>query len=160
MADIRLWYRSQRTILGKVQKKKSGQKRCNLTARQKWVKRNLRFLRRHIVHRPQGSQLGQIPVDEEDEDSEPASITQAPTRKTQRKNKDLDTAIIDLLEKSDRQTVVLTAKVDAAMSHGSNEKQAWVDWMLQALQPLTRHLWRDFTKEASLSSIVPRLGGE
>lgn len=68
----------------------------------------------------------------------------------------MDTAIIDLLEKSDRQTVVLTAKVDAAMSHGSNEKQAWVDWMLQALQPL----WRDFTKEASLSSIVPRLGGE
>lgn len=112
------------------------------------------------MHRPQGSQLGQIPVDEEDEDSEPASITQAPTRKTQRKNKDLDTAIIDLLEKSDRQTVVLTAKVDAAMSHGRNEKQAWVDWMLQALQPLTRHLWRDFTKEASLSSIVPRLGGE
>lgn len=148
MADIRLWYRSQRTILGKVQKKKSGQKRFNLTARQKWVERNLGFLRKHIVHRPQGSQLGQIPVDEEDEDSEHASVTQAPTRKKQRKNKDLDTAIIDLLEKSDRQTVDLTAKMDAAMSHGTDEKQAWVDWMLQALQPLTRHLWRDFTKEA------------
>uniref|UniRef100_K1PGT8 Uncharacterized protein n=1 Tax=Magallana gigas TaxID=29159 RepID=K1PGT8_MAGGI len=38
--------------------------------------------------------------------------------------------------------------MDAAVSHGSDEKQAWVDWMLQALQPLTRHLWRDFTKEA------------
>lgn len=132
VADIRLWYRSQRTILGKVQKKKSGQKRCNLAASQKWVERNLGFLRRHIVHRPQGSQLGQIPVDEEDEDSELASVTQAPTRKKQIENKDLDTTIIDLLEKSDRQTVELTAKVDAAMSHGSDEKQAWVD-------SLTRH---------------------
>uniref|UniRef100_K1P9K0 Uncharacterized protein n=1 Tax=Magallana gigas TaxID=29159 RepID=K1P9K0_MAGGI len=90
VADIRLWYRSQRTILGKVQKKKSGQKRCNLTARQKWVERNLGFLRRHIVHLPQGSQLGQIPVDEDDEDSESASVTQALTR--------------NLLKKSDRQT--------------------------------------------------------
>ncbi|XP_061186715.1 uncharacterized protein LOC133194821 [Saccostrea echinata] len=149
VADIRLWYRSQRTILGKVQKKKSGQKRCNLTARQKWVERNLGFLTRHIVHRPQGSQLGQVPADEEDEDSEPSSsVTQAPTRKKKRKKKDLDTAIIDLLEKTDRQTVDLTAKVDAAMSHSSDEKQAWVDWMLQALQPLPRHLWWDFTKEA------------
>lgn len=60
----------------------------------------------------------------------------------------MDAAITDLLEKSDRQTVDLTAKMDAAMSHGSDEKQAWVDWMLQALQLLTRHLWRDFTKEA------------
>lgn len=85
------------------------------------------------MHRPQGSQLGQIPVDEEDEDSELASVTQAPTRKKQMiENKDLDTTIIDLLEKSDRQTVELTAKVDAAMSHGSDEKQAWVD-------SLTRH---------------------
>lgn len=84
------------------------------------------------MHWPQGSQLGQIPVDEEDEDSELASVTQAPTRKKQIENKDLDTTIIDLLEKSDRQTVELTAKVDAAMSHGSDEKQAWVD-------SLTRH---------------------
>ncbi|XP_062603785.1 uncharacterized protein LOC134265576 [Saccostrea cucullata] len=148
VSDIRLWYRSQRTILGKVQKKKSGQKRCNLTARQKWVETNLGFLRRHIVHRPQGSQLEQVPADEEDEDSEPSSsVTQAPTRKKQKK-KNLDTAIIDLLERTDRQTVDLTAKVDAAMSHSSDEKQAWVNWMLQALQPLPRHLWRDFTKEA------------
>lgn len=54
---------------GKVQKK-SGQKRCNLTASQKWVERNFGFLRKHIVHRPQGTQLGQISTDEEDEDSE------------------------------------------------------------------------------------------
>jgi hypothetical protein len=112
------------------------------------VETNLGFLRRHIVHRPQGSQLGQVPADEEDEDSEPSSsVTRAPTRKKQRK-KDLDTAIIDLLERTDKQTVDLTAKVDAAMSHSSDEKQAWVNWMLQALQPLPRHLWRDFTKEA------------
>lgn len=101
------------------------------------MERNLGFLRRHTVHRPQGSQFGQIPVDEEDEGTEPASVTLAPTRKKQRKNKDLNATIIDLLEKSDSQTVDLTTKVDAAMSHGSDEKQAWVDWMLQALQPLT-----------------------
>lgn len=40
-----------------------------------WVENNLVFLRRHIVHRPQGFTLGQIPVDEEDEDNEPASVT-------------------------------------------------------------------------------------
>lgn len=149
MADVRLWYRSQRTILGKVHKKKSGQKACNLTARQKWVESNLGFLKNHIVHRPHGSQLGQLPADEEGDDSGPSSsVTQAPPTKKKKTKKDLDTAIIDLLEKTDRQAVNLTAKVDAAMSHGSDEKQAWLDWMLQALNPLPRHLWRDFTKEA------------
>lgn len=96
------------------------------------MERNYGSLIRHIKHRPQGPKLGKIPVDEEDEDCELASVTQAPTRKKQRKNKDLDTAIIDLMEKSDRQTVDLTAKVDAVMSHGSDEKQAWMNWMLQA----------------------------
>ncbi|XP_062586034.1 uncharacterized protein LOC134247718 [Saccostrea cucullata] len=158
VSDIRLWYRSQRTILGKVQKKKSGQKRCNLTARQKWVETNLGFLRRHIVHRPQGSQLGQVPADEEDEDSKPSSsVTRAPTRKKQKK-KDLDTAIIDLLERTDRQTVDLTAKVDAAMSHSSDEKQAWVNWMLQALQPLLDISGGTSRKRRLLSSASTRTG--
>lgn len=50
--------------------------------------------------------LGQVPAYKEDEDSEPSSsVTLAPTKKKQRKKKDLDTTIIDLLENTDRQTV-------------------------------------------------------
>ena len=100
VADIKLWYRSQRTILGKVYKKKSGQKRCQLTARQKWVQTNLGFLKQHIVHRPQGSQLGQL-LDKKDEREPSASITQAPTKKKQKQ--DVDTALLEFLQKAEKQ---------------------------------------------------------
>ena len=38
--------------------------------------------------------------------------------------------------------------MDAAIDQRSSEKQAWVNWMLQALRPLLHHIWREFTKEA------------
>ena len=124
--------------------KKSGQKRCQLSARQKWVQTNLGFLKQHIVHRPQGSQLGQL-LDEEDESEPSASIPQAPTKK---KQKDVDTALLEFLQKTEKQTVDFATKMLAAIDQGSSEKQAWIDWMLQALRPLPNHIWREFTKEA------------
>ena len=145
VADIKLWYRSQRTILGKVYKKKSGQKRSQLTARQKWVQTNLGFLKEHIMHRPQGSQLGQV-LDEEDDSEPSASITRAPTKKKQKK--DVDTALLEFLQKTEKQAVDFTTKMDAVIDQGSLEKQAWVGWMLQALRPLPHNVWREFTKEA------------
>ena len=144
VADVKLWYRSHRTILGKVYKKKSGQKRCQLTVRQKWVQTSLGFLKQHIVHRPQGSQLGHV-LDEEDKSEPSASITHAPTKK---KQKDVDIALLEFLQKTEKQTVDLATKMDAAIDQGSSEKQAWVDWMLQALRSLPNHIWRGFTKEA------------
>ncbi|KAL5004440.1 hypothetical protein ScPMuIL_017896 [Solemya velum] len=62
MADIRLWYKSQRTILGKMKTagKKSGQKAIVLTPRQRWVNNNLGFLTKYIVHWSQGCQLGHL----------------------------------------------------------------------------------------------------
>lgn len=144
VSDIKLWYRSQRTILGKVHKKYSGQARPCFTARQKWVETNLAFLKRHIVHRPMGSQLGQVP--DADDDSEPSSsVTQQPIKKRPRKQ-DVDAALLEFLQKSDKQTGELRTKVDSAMA--TDEKASFVDWMLQALRPLPRHLWREFTKEA------------
>ena len=99
---------------------------------------NLGFLTTHIIHRPQGSQLGQ--VGDDDDDSEPSSsIQQAPSKKRQKRH-DVDAALIEYLAKSAKQ-------VDA-MSHVSDEKQAWVEWMLQALRPLPKHLWREYTKDA------------
>ena len=145
VADVKLWYRYQRTILGKVYKKKSGQKRCQLTARQKWVQTNLGFLKQHIVHRPQGFQLGQQ-LDEEDDSEPSASITLAATKKKQKKDK--DTALLEFLRKTEKQTVDLATTMDAAIDQGSSEKQAWVDWMLQALRPLPHHIKRELTREA------------
>ncbi|XP_063951715.1 uncharacterized protein LOC135153228 [Lytechinus pictus] len=91
VADIRLWYKSQRTILGKMKTagKKSGQKAIVLTPRQRWVNNNLGFLTKHIVHRSQGCQLGHLSgriteaaSDEEglDEEGPDASQALAPTK--------------------------------------------------------------------------------
>ena len=132
VADIKLWYRSQRTILGKLQKKKNGHERCRLTARQNWVKKNLGFLTTHIVHRPQGCQLGQV-ANNDDDDSEPSSFVQWVPVKKRQKGQDIDAVLLEYLEKS--------PKPVGAMSHVSDEKQAWVEWMLQVLRPLPKHLW-------------------
>ena len=145
-----IWYRSQRTLLGKIGKKQSGQKTVNLTPKQRWVKNNLGFLQPHIVPRPQGSQLGRVASDDEapaQEDSEPPSPSERrPAKKKSRT--DVGDALLEYLKRSEKQTEEIGAKVDAAATSVQDERQAWVEWMLSALRPLPRHLWRDFTKEA------------
>ena len=42
------------------------------------------------------------------------------------------------------ETIHLTSQDDAA-SLLADDKQAWIDWMLQAVRPLPRHLWLEFT---------------
>ena len=58
------WHRAvvlvSETLFGKTNNKQSGQARCNLTPRQKWVKANLGFPKQYIVHRPQSTRLGHV----------------------------------------------------------------------------------------------------
>ena len=59
------------------------------------------------MNRPHGSQLGQL-LDEEDDSEPSASITQAPTKKKQKK--DVDNALLEFLQKTQKQTVDLTTR--------------------------------------------------
>ena len=93
-----------------------------------------------------GSQLGQVP--DADDDSEPSSSVTQQLSKKRPKKQDVDAVLLEFLQKSDKQTGDLRTKVDAAMSLASDEKASFVDWMLQAIRPLPRHLWHEFTKEA------------
>ena len=60
--DLFLWFKSLRSMFGRLQKKKSGQARTNFTARQQWVFDNFAFLKSHIVIRTDHKQLGQLTV--------------------------------------------------------------------------------------------------
>ncbi|XP_063954067.1 uncharacterized protein LOC135153830 [Lytechinus pictus] len=169
VADIRLWYKSQRTILGKMKTagKKSGQKAIVLTPRQRWVNNNLGFLTKHIVHRSQGCQLGHLSgriteaaSDEEGLDEEGPDGSQAPSsnqvssqgaappKKRQKRGSptDVDKALLEFIRTSTEQTAI-RSQVDAALTQGADERQAWLEWMLQAVRPLPRPLWREFTRD-------------
>lgn len=49
--DIMLWFKSQRTIYGRLKKKKSGHAPQSLTARQRWVLRTFSFLSPYLIAR-------------------------------------------------------------------------------------------------------------
>lgn len=49
--DIMLWFKSQRTIYGRLKKKKSGLAPQSLTARQRWVMRTFSFLSPYLIAR-------------------------------------------------------------------------------------------------------------
>ena len=49
--DIMLWFKSQRTIYGRLKKKKSWQNAQTLTARQRWVLRTFNFLSPYLIAR-------------------------------------------------------------------------------------------------------------
>ena len=55
---IKVWFTSQRTVFGKLQKKKSGQARKDPTFRQKWVLDNFAFLKSHLVVRAATRTMG------------------------------------------------------------------------------------------------------
>jgi hypothetical protein len=55
---IKVWFTSQRTVFGKLQKKKSGQARKDPTFRQKWVLDNFSFLKSHLVVRAATRTMG------------------------------------------------------------------------------------------------------
>ncbi|XP_076034780.1 uncharacterized protein LOC143021264 [Oratosquilla oratoria] len=152
VAVLKLSYRSQRTIVGKVMKRKSGQASKSLTARQKWVMTNLSFLKKHIVHQPISSQLGQTPLEEGDEAADGKMVSHAFTSqqshaKSKHLRKDADPALMAHLQKSGR-TEGVSPQVHVALSQDQDEQRAWVEWMHQALRHLPRHLWREFTKES------------
>ena len=99
-------------------------------------------------HCPQGTKHGKVSSDDEQsaEEDEPSSpIQQHPAKK--RSCKEVDAALLEYLKISDKQTVDLTAKY-TALSNVHNEKQAYVDWLLQVVHPMPCHLWREFTREA------------
>ncbi|KAL5014107.1 hypothetical protein ScPMuIL_008377 [Solemya velum] len=150
VADIRLWYKSQRTILGKMKTagKKSGQKAIVLIPRQRWVNNNLGFLTKHIVHRSQGCQLGHLSgriteaaSDEEGLDEEGPDASQAPSsnqvssqgaappKKRQKRGSptDVDKALLEFIRTSTDQTAI-RSQVDAALTQGADERQAWLEW--------------------------------
>ena len=72
--ELAVWFKSQRTIYGRLNKKKYGQAKGTLTARQKWVTDNFSFLKSHMVVRSDMKQLGNIPThhsdDEDDKDED------------------------------------------------------------------------------------------
>lgn len=49
MEDLQVWYKSMRTMYGKLSQHKSGDGCRELTERDKWVKESFSFLSRHIV---------------------------------------------------------------------------------------------------------------
>ena len=55
---IKVWFTSQRTVFGKLQKKKSGQARKDPTFRQQWVVDNFAFLKSHLVVRAATRTMG------------------------------------------------------------------------------------------------------
>ena len=89
--EVFLWYKSQRTIYGRLKKKKSGEGAKAKTARQEWLLRAFSFLGSHVVIRSERRQLGSIPVpdvpdvDEEEEQEEEAAEEEAsePTQPTE-----------------------------------------------------------------------------
>ena len=133
--ELAVWFKSQRTIYGRLNKKKSGQAKGSLTARQKWVTDNFSFLKSHIVVRSEMKQLGNIPHNSDDDDDEDDDLedsmsqtageiqqhitesddrpppssrptssqngkTVAPKGKGSRKHRQLDDAILKLVEKA------------------------------------------------------------
>ena len=70
-AELLIWFKSQRTIFGRLKKKKSRDGAKPKTARQEWVMRAFSFLGAHVVIRSERRQLGSIPVpDEEDQEDQ------------------------------------------------------------------------------------------
>lgn len=63
-SDLFLWFKSQRTIFGRLVKKtKSGQALQALqvlTPRQKWLIKSFQFLNQHMVIRTESRQLGKV----------------------------------------------------------------------------------------------------
>ena len=58
------WFKSMRTLCGRLKKKKSGQAVKAPTARQKWTTQNFQFLTGHLCFRTSHSQLGRVTVPE------------------------------------------------------------------------------------------------
>ena len=54
------WLQSMRTMFGKLHKKKSGQARSLLTARQQWILDNFSFLTAHLLPKTKTRELGQV----------------------------------------------------------------------------------------------------
>lgn len=79
-----------------------------------------------------GSQLEQVSVEEEDNDNEPTS------RKKQIKKKDLDTAIIDQLEKTEGQTLTFRQKWTQRNAIAATRIRPGTN--VVSLPPLRRHL--------------------
>ena len=71
--DVYTWYKSNRTMYGRLKRKTPGQAPKKLTARQRWNCDNFGFLASHLVIRAEPSQLGKLmtpalPVDMEEEE--------------------------------------------------------------------------------------------
>lgn len=160
---IKLWYRSQRTMLGKILKKKSGPGMKALTGRQKWCYNRFGFLISHIVHRPVGSQLGRVPpptaplppVPAHEEYEEPAIEIASTSQLSMKSRKppttpDVNELLVDFLAKSKVREELLERRAEAALTESQRERRLFMEWMLRVTGDFPEHLWREFTMETFL----------
>ena len=67
-----MWFKSMRTLFGRLKKKKSGQAVKPMTARQVWTLRCFKFLEAHLTIQTDTRQLGKVvvPVEVKEEEEE------------------------------------------------------------------------------------------
>ena len=72
--ELLTWFKSMRTVFGKLKKKKSGQMVKLTTARQEWTVRSFKFLEAHLTIRTDTRQFGKfaLPMDVEEEEGDDA----------------------------------------------------------------------------------------
>ena len=172
------WFKSMRTVFGKL-KKKSGQAAKANTARQDWTMKSFKFLESHLTIRTDTRQLGKVPqvLEEEEEEeesddddassvrssSQPPSSSQASSsqaspshvkdsRNTRPKAPSTAAKSVDeaILQIVDRilSTQSVQYQLAAVVQGGSNDRISWCQWMGLETSNLSEDLWTYFMQES------------
>ncbi|XP_060777979.1 uncharacterized protein LOC132886843 [Neoarius graeffei] len=163
VAKVNGWFRNQRTVVGKLLKKRSGQAVEALTARKRWQLQNFVFLRDHIVPRSYMSDTGTLPSsesrksrgastsEEEDQASDRSTSSRAYVQAKKKRSKKIDDVILEYLSRP-RPSEEISQKIEAALTASSAEPQdertALGNWLVARIAKVPDERWEDFTVAA------------
>ncbi|XP_060761143.1 uncharacterized protein LOC132871010 isoform X2 [Neoarius graeffei] len=163
VAKVNGWFRNQRTAVGKLLKKRSGQALEALTARKRWQLQNFVFLRDHIVPRSYMSDTGTLPSsesrtsrgastsEEEDRASDRSTSSRAYVQAQKKRSKKIDDVILEYILRP-RPSEAISQKIEAALAASSagpqDERTALGNWLVARIAKVPDERWEDFTVAA------------
>lgn len=164
--QVLTWFKSMRTIYGKLKRKKSGQGAKVLTMRQKWTLNNFAFLEGHRSVRTETHRLGEAtgsaevapPVEEEETNNSNSDVqwppsqaingqasTSAGTRRPKPAGigRQVDEAILQVASGLSEGSVIANA-VQKAVNVSQDPRVAFGHWMSCQARGLSERQWRLF----------------
>ncbi|KAK4320402.1 hypothetical protein Pmani_008711 [Petrolisthes manimaculis] len=164
------WFKSMRTIYGKLKKQKFGQVKKPLTSRAKWTIDSFQFLETHLVRRLKTKHMDKVTdhnyekVHDEDSESEVSDSSSLQQRHIQPSTSHqgirrgstgttgtvsrVEEPIIELIDPLSTVTTVQEDMQSVGVRTNNNNRMAFCQWMGQEANKFNEQLWTKFMSDA------------